>query len=160
MGTGRSGSALEIVLRAGGRGQTNEERVGGSEASPVAKYYLKVRPRRLHLEWSPSRIIQWAGKIGPHCAQAAEEIIKSRQHPEQGYRACLGIMRLSKSYEVVRVEAACHRALALEVCSYKSIKSILKTGKDSEPLPGDGAAPMTCETHHQNVRGKDYYGTE
>jgi len=118
------------------------------------------KAHREHLEWSPSRIIQWAGTIGPYCAQAAEKIIKSRQHPEQGYRACLGIVRLAKSYEAGRVDAACHRALALEVCSYQSIKSILKTGKDSAPLPGDGAALMGCDVHHQNVRGKDYYGTQ
>jgi transposase len=118
------------------------------------------KAHREHMEWSPSRIIQWAGEIGPHCAQVAEQIIKSRAHPEQGYRACLGIVRLSKSYEPVRVDAACHRALALEVCSYQSIKSILKTGKDSEPLPGDGAALMTCETHHHNIRGRDYYDTQ
>jgi len=118
------------------------------------------KAHREHLEWSPSRIIQWAGTIGPHCALAAEEIIKSRQHPEQGYRACLGLVRLSKSYEAGRVDAACHRALALEVCSYQSIKSILKTGKDSEPFPGDGAALMGCAVHHRNVRGKDYYGTQ
>jgi transposase len=118
------------------------------------------KAHRKHLEWSPSRIIQWAGTIGPHCAQAAEQIIKSRPHPEQGYRSCLGIMRLSKGYSASRVEAACHRALALDVCCYQSIKSILKTGKDSDPLPGDGAALMSCDRHHQNVRGKDYYRTQ
>jgi len=118
------------------------------------------KAHREHLEWSPSRIIHWAGTIGPHCAQVAEQIIKSREHPEQGYRACLGIMRLSKGYDGARVEAACHRALALDVCSYRSIKSMLQTGKDSEPLPGDGAALMTCMSHHQNVRGKDYYRTQ
>lgn len=117
------------------------------------------KAHREHLEWTPSRIIQWAGKIGPYCARAAEEIIASRPHPEQGYRACLGLVRLSKSYEFRRVDAACHRALAMEVCTYRSIKSILETGKDSEPLPGDGAALMGCLVRHRNVRGGDYYGT-
>ncbi len=118
------------------------------------------KAHRAHLEWSPSRIIHWAGTIGPYCAQAAKQIIESRPHPEQGYRSCLGIMRLAKGYDASRVEAACHRALALEVCSYQSIKSILKTGKDSEPLPGDGATSKDCERHHPNVRGKDYYSEE
>ncbi|NQU39839.1 MAG: IS21 family transposase [Lentisphaerae bacterium] len=118
------------------------------------------KAHREHMEWSPSRITQWAGTIGSHCALAAEEIIRSRQHPEQGYRACLGLVRLSKSYEASRVDAACHRALALEVCTYQSIISILKTGKDSEPLPGDGADLMGCNVHHQNVRGKAYYSTQ
>ncbi len=124
-----------------------------TETSHMPKAHQK------HLEWTPGRLIQWAGKIGPHCAKAVEDIIKRRDHPEQGYRSCLGIMRLSRSYNPVRVEAACHRALILEVCSYQSIKSILSTGKDYEPLPDDNAAPEDCKAYHQNVRGKDYYKT-
>ena len=118
------------------------------------------KAHREHLEWTPSRIIRWAGKIGPSCASAAEQIIQSREHPEQGYRACLGIIRLSKSYEFCRVEAACRRALALDVCSYQSIKSILKTGKDRETLQGDVPVVTICNTHHQNVRGGNYYAEQ
>jgi transposase len=117
------------------------------------------KAHRKHAEWTPSRLIQWAAKIGPHCGRAAEQIITSRPHPEQGYRSCLGIMRLSRGYTPERVEAACRRALALEVCSYQSIKSILTSGKDSEPLPGDGAELMAYEAHHANVRGKAYYAS-
>ena len=117
------------------------------------------KAHQAHQEWTPSRLIQWAKTIGPHCASAVEHIINSRKHPEQGYRSCLGIMRLAKSYTPDRVENACHRALILEVCSYQSIKSILNTGKDYEPLPDDGAIPVVCKKYHQNVRGKDYYNT-
>jgi len=113
-----------------------------------------------HLEWTPTRLIEWAGKIGPYSTQAVEQIITSRPHPEQGYRACLGVMRLSKRYGPSRVEAACQRALALDVCSYQSLKSILASGKDQEPLPGDGAELMTCDRHHANVRGRNYYGAK
>lgn len=113
---------------------------------------------RKHLEWSPSRLIQWAGKIGPECARTAKRIIETREHPEQGYRACLGIMRLSKGYSAQRVEAACRRALVMDVCSYQSIKSILKTGADAQPLPETAAVPSTESRHHQNIRGNHYYG--
>ncbi len=118
------------------------------------------KSHREHLEWTPSRIIRWAGKIGPSCAALAEEIITTREHPEQGYRACLGIIRLSRSYEFSRVDAACRRALTLDVCSYRSIKSILKTGKDREALPGDEPAMKVCKSHHYNVRGPDYYALQ
>ncbi len=119
------------------------------------------KAHREHLEWSPSRLIQWAGTIGPFCAEVAEEIIRGRPHPEQGYRSCLGIMRLSRSYDPARVEAACHRAVVMEVCSYQSIKSILKSGKDSEALPGEDPASIPCDHHHHpNVRGKDYYQSQ
>lgn len=118
------------------------------------------KAHREHLEWNPSRIISWAGKTGPYCRQVVEKIIASRQHPEQGYRACLGIIRMGKDYQSARIEAACRRALALDVCTYKSIKSILKNGKDKEPLPDESAETAGCLTHHQNVRGKDYYATQ
>ncbi len=118
------------------------------------------KAHREHLEWTPSRLIQWAGKIGPNCAQAVEHILTTRRHPEQGYRPCLGILRLSKGYSDARMEAACRRALVMDVCSYRSIKSILKNGKDQEALPGDGAELMSCTQVHENVRGKNYYQQE
>ena len=113
-----------------------------------------------HLAWTPSRIIHWAGTIGPHCAQAVQQIIDSRPHPEQGYRAALGIIRLAKGYAPTRVNAACRRAVVLDVCRYQSIKSILKSGKDLEPLPTDPPASSLCRNHHQNVRGPDYYAQQ
>jgi transposase len=118
------------------------------------------KAHREHLSWTPRRIIHWASTIGPSCSQAATQIIESRAHPEQGYRACLGIIRLASSYPSERVEAACRRALDLDVCSFKSIKSILKTRKDLEPLPADSHPSRTCPCHHQNVRGTRYYATE
>jgi len=118
------------------------------------------KAHREHMEWTPSRIARWAGKIGPHCAALAEQIIATRAHPEQGYRTCLGIIRLSNSYEFMRVDAACRRALALDVCSYRSIQSILKTGKDREPLPDEEMLLPACNAYHQNVRGRDYYAAE
>ena len=117
------------------------------------------KAHREHRQWTPSRLINWAAKIGPQCARVAQQIIDDYQHPEQGYRACLGLMRLSRSYEHSRMEAACQRALAFDVCSYRSIKSILKTGKDSEPLPEDGTVSSPYNRYHQNVRGRDYYAT-
>jgi transposase len=115
---------------------------------------------REHLAWTPSRIIHWAGTLGPHCGQAVQQIIDSRPHPEQGYRAALGIIRLAKGYAAARVDAACRRALALDVCRYQSIKSILKSGKDLEPLLSDPSAIGTCRIYHPNVRGSEYYAEQ
>lgn len=110
-----------------------------------------------HLEWTPERLISWAQKIGEHCSQAVKAIIESKPHPEQGYRACLGIMRLSRDYGSQRVEAACRRALAFDICSYQSIKSILKTKLDKEPLPGSEETTPLPVPEHENVRGEAYY---
>jgi len=66
---------------------------------------------RSHLEWSPSRIINWAKTTGPRTGSLVAGILECRPHLEQGYRSCLGIMRLAKTYSPERFEAACTRAL-------------------------------------------------
>jgi transposase len=109
-----------------------------------------------YLEWSPSRIIRWAEEHGPMTQKLVSAILDSRPHPEQGFRSCLGIMRLGKRYPHDRLEAACARALAIKAYSYKNVESILKNGLDQQSLPfdqDDKSQPLT----HQNLRGKDYY---
>ena len=120
----------------------------------------RPKSHQKHLEWTPSRLIEWARSIGPLCSQAVAHLLESKPHPEQGYRACLGIMRLARAYGVERIEAACRRALALEVCTYKSIKSILKTKLDQQPLPEEGEAHSLAIAQHANIRGESYYQTQ
>lgn len=108
-----------------------------------------------YLEWTPSRIIHWAGTIGEHTAQVVETIMNTRQHPEQGYRSCLGILRMAKHYSNERLEAACGRAMAIGGCSYKSIRSILEKGLDRQSLPKPVTQPAI---KHENIRGPGYYG--
>jgi transposase len=110
---------------------------------------------RRHQEWTPGRIISWAEKTGPATAKLAQGILESRPHPEQGYRSCLGIVRLGDRYGAERVEAACQRALAVRAFSYRSVESILKTGLDRQPLPPD--RPVRVHRRHHNLRGPDYY---
>ena len=107
-----------------------------------------------YLDWTPSRILEWAGTMGEATQKVAEVILTSREHPEQGYRSCLGILRLGKLYGKDRLEAACRRALAIGASRYKSIRSILENGLDREALPETGLAPAI---YHTNIRGSDYY---
>ena len=83
-------------------------------------------------------MIDWAQTVGPSCGEVVATILACEPHPEQGYRACLGLMRLARGYGTERMEAACHRARALDSCSYKSIASMLKTKMDQQPLPEKG----------------------
>jgi transposase len=110
---------------------------------------------RRHAEWSPSRIVAWAGGTGPATAALVAAIMASRPHPEQGFRSCLGIMRLGRRYGDERTEAAAARALAIRALSYRSVESILRNGLDSLPLPG--SEPVTTIGDHANVRGAGYY---
>jgi transposase len=109
-----------------------------------------------YLQWTPSRIIRWAGKNGPKTQKLITHILESRAHLEQGFRSSLGIMRLAKRYGPKRLEKACARALAIKVYSYKSVESILKNGLDQQPLLFDQIKDSHPPTHH-NIRGKHYY---
>jgi len=115
----------------------------------------RPKSHQAHLEWTPSRLIQWAGTVGPATAQLVRIILESKPHPEMGYRACLGIMGLAKTYTATRLEAACQRALLLHAHSLNSLKSILKQSLDRQTvleLEVEKPGPR-----HENVRGATYY---
>jgi transposase len=117
----------------------------------------RPRAHQKHLEWSPSRILRWAGQIGESTAALADQIMTERKHPEQGYRACLGLMRLGKEYGPERLDAACERALLIRGISYRSVRSILQSGLDRTPLESQGG--LSLPQDHAHVRGAAYYAT-
>ena len=90
-------------------------------------------------DWSPRRLIHWAGETGPSAAKLIETLLSRKKHPAQGYRSALGILRLSQPYGKERLEAACKRALVLGTHRYRSLQSILSKGLDQPPhRPGAG----------------------
>ncbi len=109
-----------------------------------------------HLEWTPSRIVTWARSIGPQTAVLVEAILADRPHPEQGYRSCLGILRLAKRYGDARLEAACARAVAVDARSYRHVDSILKHGLDRLARPA-APPPLALLPVHEHLRGPEYY---
>ncbi len=113
------------------------------------------RSHQKYGDWSPERLIKWAETMGPLTAKTITSVLSSRRHPQQGYRSCLGILRLSKSYGEDRLEAACGRALLLGTHRYKSIESILKHGLDSKPIPEQ--QELNLPEDHDNIRGPSYY---
>ncbi|MGV7246716.1 IS21 family transposase [Caballeronia sp. M23-90] len=106
-------------------------------------------------EWNPQRLLDWAGGIGPHTQAVIQHLLAGRQHPQQAYRACLGILRMGKSYGRDRLEAACRRAIDLKAPSYTFIASTLKNGLDRQPEPVADQAELPLT--HANVRGPSYY---
>ena len=113
------------------------------------------RAHRRHAEWTIERIGLEAAEIGTATARLTTLILESRRHPEQGFRACLGILRLVRTYSRDRVEAACARGLEIGARSYGSVQSILQHGLDQQPPAAapDGGLPL----FHQNIRGSSYY---
>ena len=109
---------------------------------------------RRYAEWTPERIQRQADAIGPKTSALVEIILRERAHPEQGFRACIGILRHAKSFGSERLEAACDRAIEIGARSYTSVTSILKTNLDRKrPAPAtDGPAIA-----HDNIRGPGYF---
>jgi transposase len=108
-----------------------------------------------YLEWTPSRMVSWAKKIGPQTAELIEKIISSRVHPEHAYRSCLGILRLEKHYPKERLEKASRRALTFGTLSFRSLRNILSAGLDR--LDHDEPDSQSAPCAHENIRGSRYY---
>jgi transposase len=114
---------------------------------------------RKHMQWTPGRLLNWALSIGPATRDVVKWQLENRPHPEQGYRACLGLLNLAKRYGEARLEAACRRALAIGSPKRKSIKSILEAKLDQHPdlFPASDNTVSTHPPQHSNVRGADYF---
>jgi transposase len=108
-----------------------------------------------YADWTPERLIRWAAKTGPRTAALTKAILASRQHPQQAFRSAMGLIRLAKVYTPQRLEAACDLALDGGATSYKSVKSILKTGLDQQPR--QQSLQTTDPVVHDNIRGGNYY---
>ncbi len=144
---------VEVFLR--GRRIASHERSNVRGAMTTVTEHMPDAHRR-YSEWTPDRIISWAAKTGTATAMLVQTIMERKIHPEQGYRSCLGIIRLVRRYGTERVERACERALAFNACSYKSVLSILKTGLDGKDIP---LSPNRQERtiDHPHIRGPHYY---
>ncbi len=146
-------SMVEILHR-GKRVAAHVRRYTAGGYSTDAAHRPKSHQR--HAEWSPSRLVQWGASIGVATGAVVEHILASKPHPEQGYRACLGLFSLGKRFGEARLEAAAVRAQHAESMTYRSIHSMLQRGLDQAPLE-----PLAVETRlpatHENVRGPAYY---
>jgi transposase len=149
----RASSATLEIFHRGARVASHIRSSVPHDATTVTEHRPKSHQK--HLEWTPSRLIQWAASVGPATAGVCQRILDSKPHPEMGFRSCLGIFRLAKQYSTERMEAAARRALALNACSYQSLKSILERGLDS--LPVEAAPPTRPPVEHDNIRGADYF---
>ena len=146
-------SIVEIFYK--GRRITSHRR--RYDHQPSTKLEHMPSAHRAHAEWTPSRLIRWAEKTGPATGELVAEILRSRPHPEQGYRACLGIMRLGRRYGAERLEAASTRATQLHSPSYRTVKNILASTQDRLPFTDETVGPIPV---HDNIRGAGHYAAQ
>jgi transposase len=107
---------------------------------------------RRYRDWTHERIQREAAAIGDDTAALVEIILRSRPHPEQGFRSCIGILGLAKRYDAERLDAACARALFLGTRSYSSVAAILKNAQERKQTN-----PEQPSLFHENIRGSGYY---
>jgi len=129
-------------------------RMSGNHKHTTIPEHMPSSHRR-YAGWTIERIREDARKIGPATAALCEQILESRPHPEQGYRACLGIVRLAGPYGLERLEAAAERAIDIGAKTYGSVKSILDHKLDRKPA--QKRAAETAPILHPNIRGSRYY---
>jgi transposase len=143
---------VEIFLR-GERVAVHRRGSGDGRHTTVPEHMPSAHRR--FADWTVERIGREAAAVGPATAALCARILDERPHPEQGFRACLGIVRLVRPFGAIRVEAACSRALDIGARTYGSVRSILDTGLDrvAAPSPTTAATPVA----HPNIRGPRYY---
>jgi transposase len=129
------------------------QRTSGNRQHSTHKDHMPAN-HRFRADWTPEKIRRQAARVGPNTEAFVEVIMRQRRHPEQGYRACLGIMRLAKTFGRERLEAACERAVEINARSYSSLHSILKNGLDRQPRTRTTDEPAIT---HPNIRGADYF---
>ena len=124
--------------------------------------YYKYTTEPIHLpsthrfvsEWNPERFISWANDIGEPTRIIIEKILETKAHPEQSYKACLGVLSFVKTVGKERLNNACDRAMYYQSYGYHIIKNILAKGLDKEPIQLE--IPCEIPIHH-NIRGEVYY---
>jgi transposase len=105
-------------------------------------------------EWNPERFKKWAADIGPQTKGFITALLNTKTHPEQGYKASMGVLALASKVGKQRLENACNRALYYQNYSYRTVCNILEKGLDSWPAPD---ALEECLPEHDNIRGQHYY---
>jgi transposase len=148
-------TAMTVEILHGGERVVAHERSYGPKGTAVTLEAHRPKSHRDYGQWPPSRIVSWAGSIGPSAASVVERILADKPHPEQGYRSCMALIRTAKQYGYERTEAACRRALSIGAPTRKSVEAILKRGLDRVPLEDAEAAPHIVV--HENIRGGDYF---
>jgi transposase len=144
--------AVEIFLK--GERIAAHLRASGNHRHTTVPEHMPSSHRR-YADWTVERIRREAASIGPATAALCELILERRPHPEQGFRACLGIVRLVRPFGVDRLEAAATRAIEIGTLTYGSVRSILdnKLDRQAAQRPPANGAPIL----HPNIRGPRYY---
>ena len=143
---------VEVFLR--GERIASHRRGSGDGKHTTLADHMPSSHRR-YADWTIERIGREADAIGPSVSILCTLILERRPHPEQGFRACLGILRLARSVPAARLDAAAARAIEISALTYGSVKSILDNKLDQ--LAADPRPLEYQPVRHRNIRGGGYF---
>lgn len=147
-------TASTIEAFQGGNRVASHQRAGPKDGrDTTVKAHMPAKHRH-YAEMTAEKVQADAQKVGPNLATLVEIILRNKPRPEQGIRACVGILKLQRGSGPERLVAACARALAINACSLKSVTSILKNHLETQPIE---AAPEAHTIAHTNIRGAHYF---
>ena len=143
------------------------QRTSGNRQHSTIRDHMPAN-HRFRTDWTPERIRTQAARVGPNVETFVEMVMRKRRHPEQGYRTCMGVLRLAKTFGPERLDAACERALHINSYTYQSLHSILKNGLDRQrrkPTTPSRQHAFACACRvidgpaitHPNIRGAGYF---
>lgn len=140
------------VFHRGKRVAAHARRYGGPRHGTEPEHMPSAHRR--YAEWTPERFLRQARCIGPNTEALILAVLARRPHPEQGFRTCLGVLRLFRGLEAVRAETVSARAIEVGALSYASVASILQHRIDQKASPqaADGTPLL-----HDNIRGSRYF---
>ena len=141
-----------------GKPVTSHPRKWGETGGFTTKVEHMPKRHRKQQQWTPGRLLNWAKDLGPQVLRFTRKLLDSKQHSEQAYRACLGLLNLERDYGAERLNAACDRAIKTGGHRVASVRSILQSGLDSVPLeqPQDSSTERVIISH-ENIRGAGFY---
>ena len=143
--------ALEVLHR--GHRVASHRRCAHKGGFTTVAEHLPERHQH-QAQWTPERLVAWGERIGVACAATVQKMLARQTHPEHAYRACLGLLSLSKRYGEARLEVACTLALRLGTSKYTHIRDMLLNRRD---LLQPSTAPEWTSPAHAHVRGANYY---
>jgi transposase len=152
----RATATVVEVLHRGTRVASHPRSYGPKGTATIADEH-RPRTHREYGKWPPERVVAWAESVGAHVGALAQALMSRRTHPESGYRACLGVIRLADRFGRERVDAACARAVSIGSPTFKTVQAILKNSLDRAPLL---EPPPRSAIEHDNIRGPSYFDKE
>ena len=113
--------------------------------------HMPVRHEKHH-RWNSGRLMNWDKDLGDEVLVWVKTQLMQKQHEQQAYRVCLGLLNLSRQYPSTRLNKACAIANQNQLYRLKQIKSILHSNQDQLILESKEQLPMLPQSH-ENIRG-------